>query len=123
MNSQSPKTDHRGILLTDNVDMDWLKSIEPRYFPDFVKFTIDRAKNQVCVGMEVHKNCCLCDDGNTNDIYGGNIYFEDGRIVYSSTLNIEKNMKAGQRPENMRIIEDPAMIELIDSVLKAWVIL
>lgn len=123
MNSQSTHTDHRGILLTDNVDLEWLKQIEPRYFPDYVKFTIDKNTNKICVGMEVHKDCELCDAGKTDGIYGGNIYFDDGHIVYSSTLNVDKNLKNGQRPENMRIIEDEPTIEVIDSVLKAWVLI
>lgn len=123
MNSQDTKTDHRGILLTDNVDMEWLKQITPRYFPDYVKFTVDKDTNKVCVGMEVHKDCKVCDLEDTSSIYGGNIYFDDGHIEYSSTLNIEKNLKNGLRPANMRIIEDEPTKELIDSVLKAWVLL
>ena len=46
------KTDRRGMILTDNVDLHFLASIEPRYSEDFCKFVIHKAQNKVCVGAE-----------------------------------------------------------------------
>ena len=42
MNQMSNKvTDQRGIILTDNVDLDWINSLTPRFHSDYVKFVVD----------------------------------------------------------------------------------
>ena len=48
----SKVTDQRGIILTDNVDLDWLNSLSPRFHSDYVKFVVDTATNRVVIGME-----------------------------------------------------------------------
>ena len=32
------KIDPRGVLLTEKVDVEWLKKLTPQYFKDFIKF-------------------------------------------------------------------------------------
>ena len=44
--------DQRGLILTDNVDLDWLNSLSPRFHSDYVKFVVDTATNRVVIGME-----------------------------------------------------------------------
>ena len=126
MNEMGFHTDRRGIVLTDNVDLDFLKAIKPRYNEDFCKFTIHKAQNRVCVGMDIHAQCDL-NNGEEAEIYGGNIFFEDGHIEYESTLNIYHNIRSKfyktHRKEypNPRIILDPELIEEINACLLAWI--
>lgn len=49
--------DRRGKILNDNVGLDELKNIQPKFFPDFIKFVINPKINKVSVGMAVHASC------------------------------------------------------------------
>lgn len=122
MNTNDTNVGKLGIVLTDNVDMEWLKTLQPRHFQDYVKFVVNPSSNQVCVGMLVHRNCCE-QMGSETELLGGNIFFEDGHIEYESTLNVQRNLEAGEWGETPRVITDPGMIQQVDAVLKAWVIL
>ena len=123
MNSQSTNTNSYGILLTDNVDLSWVQSVTPQYHKQFCKFIVDTKANKVVLGMDVHA------DGthytgyeNIDYIYGGNIFFNDGHIVYESTLNIDKNLNS-KNPnfDDPRIIIDSELIEMINATLLSWV--
>ncbi len=131
-------TDQRGIILTDNVDLEWIRKLEPRYHKEYAKFVVDMKKNKVVIGMDVHADAKMLLDSPEEDLYGGNIYFDDGHIVYQSTLNVDKNaaiankgpskglfgfLKRNKRPDNMRIIEDRETINYINTVLLEWVLL
>ena len=90
MNNLSNITQSYGILLTDNVDMSWINSISPRYHNDFAKFIVDTRANKVVIGMDIHADGThFTGYENIEQTYGGNIFFQDGHIVYESTLNIE----------------------------------
>ncbi|MCQ2752069.1 MAG: hypothetical protein MJ189_03110 [Coriobacteriales bacterium] len=120
MNNQSNiMSDNRGIILSDNVNFDFLKSITPRQMPDFIKFDVNITQNKVAVGMAVHKCCDIVRQGDT--VYGGNIFFEDGHIVYESTLNIAKNIELESSGQNIREIVDEDLIEQINLVLFSWI--
>ncbi len=129
------EVDVRGIILTDNVDLNWLNELTPRYYPDFVKFVVSTATNRVVVGMDIHASAQAFLDEDESNLYGGNIY-RDGSIVYESTLNIQKNLaldhgKTGLLSrifkrnsgnyDNPRIIVDKDLIETINAVLFSWV--
>ncbi len=133
MNQISNKvTDQRGIILTDNVDLDWLNSLTPRFHSDYVKFVVDTKTNRVVVGMDVHADAQALLGAEEDTLYGGNIY-KDGTIVYSSTLNVEKSLSAEKRSglfqrlfrseksDNPRIVTDRELIDEINAVLFAWV--
>ena len=129
-------TDQRGVILTDNVDLDWVNSLHPRYHKEYVKFVVDMKNNRVVIGMDIHADAQVLLGTEEEYLYGGNIY-RDGHIVYQSTLNVEKNLKLEKatekkglfwlfkkkRPENenMRIITDKETIHYINTVLMAWV--
>ena len=53
-NIDNKVTDQRGIILTDNVDLNWVNSLTPRYHKEYVKFVVDVANNKVVIGMDVH---------------------------------------------------------------------
>ena len=126
MNQMNPETDRRGIILTDNVDLSFLKSITPRYNEDFCKFVIHKEQNKVCLGMDIHAQCDL-NNGEEEELFGGNIFFDDGHIEYEPTLNVYHNKKSvffkEHRREypNPRIIMDPELIETINACLVEWV--
>ncbi len=123
MNQMGNEVSPRGIVLTDNVNMDWLKKLTPRYHPNFVKFVVNAETNTVCVGMDVHKDAQPLLADSEKPLYGGNIFF-DGHIEYESTLNVDKNIRTAwfrKNPGNPRIINDPELIEIINAVLMAWV--
>lgn len=122
MNNVDPNAGKRGILLTDNVNLDWLKCVEPRHFNDYIKFVVNPNTNKVCVGMQVHRDC-EAQMGSESDLLGGNIFFDDGHIIYESTLNMQENLKLGEWGDTPRIITNQALIDKIDKVLKAWVLL
>ena len=109
-------------MLTDNVNWDWLDSITPVYFEDFIKFIVNKESNEVVVGMEVHKNgVSLMKDNNPKNVLGGNLY-RDNSIVYSSTLNVMHNAHLkNPNKNNMRIILDADLQNLIDTILFSWV--
>ncbi len=128
--------DQRGIILTDNVDLNWINSLTPRYHKEYVKFVVDMKNNKVVIGMDVHADAEAILDCGMEDLYGGNIY-PDGHIVYQSTLNVDKNVgpvekkkgifdflfKKDSKPFNPRIITDKETIAYINTVLLEWVIL
>lgn len=109
-----------GIVLTDNVDLDWLRSVEPRFYSDYIKFVVNLKTNKVCVGMDIHRNCER-EMGDASDLRGGNIYFDDGHIVYTSTLNVPANVKIGEFGDTPRIMTNPELIKQVNNILFAWV--
>lgn len=124
----------QGIILTDTVDLAWLKSLEPQFYEDFIKFVVDTKTTRVCVGMDIHRDCAVLDGiyvidpDNSDNLYGGNIIFEDGHIEYSSPLNVSKNIKNHSEGVlrkkfrgNPRIISDKDDIEMINNLLKPWI--
>lgn len=139
MNNMPEHTEYNGILLTDNVDMDWLKSLTPRYHPDMCKFVINTETTRVAVGMDVHADAeMLLQNGKgASDLLGGNIFFDDGHIEYESTLNITRNLEIREKAKpkglaklfrkkedisaNPRIITDKDTIEQINAILFSWI--
>ena len=122
MNNVPNIVDGTHITLTDNVNMEWLKSVTPRYFDEYIKFVVNVRTNRVFVGMDVHSDCVGWDD-DESDFFGGNIFFEDGHIEYESTLNVIENERLGTESDDLRIITDVDFIERINAVLLSWVIL
>lgn len=125
MNNLDTNTSRDGILLTDNVDIDFLKEVSPRYHNDFIKFIVDTKNNKVVVGMDIHADgLSLIKNYDINHVYGGNIYFENKNIVYESTLNIDKNIEQSKIDfDDPRVILDSDMIDKITPTLFSWIIL
>lgn len=127
MNAIEPIADpKKGILLTDTVDMDWLRSVTPRYYNDYIKFVVDFEANQLYVGMDFHADCVpgfIAVEERNRRFRGGNLYFSDGHVVYESTLNIAGNVALGGTYDDIRIVGDAATIARIDAILHAWVVM
>lgn len=122
------RIDRRGLLLTEYVDMAFLKQLEPQFFRSdgYVKFVIDEKTQSVVVGMEIHRDCIeiLASQRDyelnfdESGVWGGNLYY-DGRIVWTSTLNINKNIRELKKwGSNPREISDTDTIDRLTSILK-----
>lgn len=111
-----------GVLLTDNVDKDWLRSCTPRYFDNYIKFTVDPINNQIVLGMQVHRNARALLKSDETNLLGGNIFFDDLHVEYESGLNEPVNEVVGTESDDLRIVTNKDVIEKIDNVLKAWVV-
>ncbi len=111
-----------GVLLTDNVDPQWLRDCSPRYFDEYIKFTVDPVNNQIVVGMQVHRNGKAVLQAEEDDLLGGNIFFDDLHVEYESGLNELVNERVGTESDDLRIVTNPEIIEQIDNVLKSWVV-
>lgn len=111
-----------GVLLTDNVDPQWLRDCSPRYFDKYIKFTVDPINNQIVIGMQVHRNGKALLKADEKDLLGGNIFFDDLHVEYESGLNEPINERIGTESDDLRIVTDPDIIERIDNVLKSWVV-
>ncbi|MEG1831610.1 MAG: hypothetical protein RR204_07335, partial [Raoultibacter sp.] len=123
MNSQSNKgLDRLGIILTDNIDLEWLQNIEPNFHGNRVKFDVNISLNKVAVGMDVHSNT-LPEMGSIDQLLGGFIYTKTGMLEYESTLNIPTNEQLGSHGDTMREIVDADTIAAINNVLLSWVVL
>lgn len=122
-----------GVVLTDNVNLQWLNKLTPRYHDNFVKFVVNTETNKVAVGMDIHADAKRILGNDDTVLYGGNIY-TDGHIEYQSTLNVEKVLslqknqsilrklfRKNNKEFNPRIITDREMIDNINAVLKAWI--
>lgn len=126
MNKLEPVADVKtGILLTDRVDLDWLRSVTPRFYDDYIKFVVDFDTKRVWVGMDFHADCVpgTIDPQDRNRRFrGGNLYFSDGSIAYESTLNVAGNIALGGVHDDMRIIDDAETRRRVDEVLYTWVV-
>jgi len=121
------KIDHRGTLLTNKVDIEWLRKLEPQFFERerMIKFTISLSGKRVCVGMRAHQDCShIIGNGKINllDLYGGNIYYDTNEVEWQSGLNVEQNIKNIKSfSGNARFITDQKTIDILYPILKQWV--
>ena len=117
--------DNRGIVLNSIVNLEFLKKLEPQYFTDYIKFVVDLKTKEVAIGMQLHASNLLT--GEPDNHRGGNIFFDDGHIEYSSTLNqksnliLRKNKKHKDYHVNPRIITDQEIINDINLILFRFV--
>jgi hypothetical protein len=113
--------DSRGIVITGEVDLDYLRDFEPKHFTDYIKFVVDLETREVAIGMQLHASNLL--SGNKEYHRGGNIFFEDGHIEYESTLNQKVNLELRKNKNhkdyrvNPRIITDQSVINEINTIL------
>jgi len=118
--------DHRGIVLTEQVDIDWLRNLNPQRFMKFIKFTIDPNSEKVCVGMEAHRNGGSVLGNGTSDyvntLYGGNLFYDTNIVEWESGLNVRHNIKIGlEANQNPRFLTDKDTIERLERILRIWV--
>lgn len=123
--------DRNGLLLTERVDIDFLKNLTPQFFfeESYIKFVIDGTNNNVVVGMEIHRDCLDILAQNReyslnfdeSDVWGGNLYF-DGTIKWTSSLNNVKNIKLREWGSSPREISNEDVINRLTDILKEKII-
>lgn len=119
--------DRNGLLLTERVDMEFLKNLSPQFFDadNYIKFVIDGTNNNIVVGMEIHRDCLDLLAQNReyslnfdeSDVWGGNLYF-DGTIKWTSALNDVKNLKLREWGSSPREIKNKDVIDRLTNILR-----
>lgn len=112
------------MILREKMDIEDLWKLDDQFYPERMKFCIDKKRRVVSVNMEMHIDMEneLYDDGSKEeDIYGGDLFREPvGKIVWEAHPNIARNrelgMGAGRELKNQKIID-----ELFD-ILKEWIV-
>lgn len=105
------------------ISLDEIKKNGNKYFPDMIKFCIDRKRRVISIDREMHIEMEheLYDDGSEyEDIYGGNIITDcDPPIVeWEAHPNIERNRTLGGH--GRRLTDEKAIGELSE-ILYQWV--
>ena len=115
--------DIRGVLLTQKVNIDWLKELEPQHFNDFIKFVVYPDQEQVFIGMQIHSHANGLLGGKEitrQKLYGGNLFF-DGHVEWESGLNMLHNERLNLSPSNYRYIEDTDTLFMLNQILLKWI--
>lgn len=111
------------MILRDRKSLAFIKKLEPQFFEDMVKIVIDDQRQLVAVNMEMHSDLGieLYDDGSKDqDLYGANIFFADGTIEWSSTMNIQQNRHI-QNGTFGRVITHEPTIERLTRIVDMWI--
>lgn len=111
------------MILAKKTELAELQRIEPQYFDEMVKIVIDSKRRLIATNMEMHSDLALelYDDGSDEtDLYGANIYFDDGSIEWSSTINIKQNRRI-QNGTFGRIITDEETISMLTDIINEWI--
>ena len=111
------------MILSEPVTIEYLKNNGNKYFPDMIKFCIDRKRHVVCIDDEMHIDMehMLYDDGSSyDDIYGGNIMTDcdPPEIIWEAHPNIERNRALGGKG---RKLTDESVIDELLGILCEWV--
>lgn len=111
------------MIPRDEVFLDDIKQNGNRFFPDMIKFCIDKKRRVICIDGEMHIDMEheLYDDGSEyEDIYGGNIMIDcdPPSIEWEAHPNIERNRSLGGRG---RKITDQKTIDELFGILCQWV--
>ncbi|MBR1478442.1 MAG: hypothetical protein IJ608_10840 [Lachnospiraceae bacterium] len=110
------------MILTEPIELEKLKEISKGFYPDRIKFCIDRIQKKVAIDEEMHIDMEweLIDAGaNQNDIFGGDILLDPISVIWESHPNIERNriLHTGYG----RKLEDEKLIDELFEILKYWV--
>lgn len=111
------------MILRDRKSLRYIKELQPQFFDDMVKIVIDDERQLIAVNMEMHSDLGieLYDDGSKDeDLYGANIYYADGTIEWSSTLNIQQNRHI-QNGTFGRVITHAETIARLTGIVDMWI--
>ena len=110
------------MVLDEPIMLEDLKSISKNWYPDRIKFCVDRKRKRVAVDGEVHIDMEyeLIDDGSDiEDVFGGDILLEPVSVLWESHSNIERNRILGTGTG--RKLEDQKTIDELFEILKYWI--
>ena len=110
------------MILETPVNLDDLKQISEQFYPDRIKFCIDRKLQKVAINGAMHIDMVweLVDAGSDpDDIFGGDILWDPVSVLWESHPNIERNRMLGIGQG--RKLTDQALIEELFEILKYWI--
>lgn len=112
------------IILQKKVKLEELKTEEAlKLFPDMMKCVADIKQELLAVDSALHSDLegLLLENGSDNrDLYGFNIYWDDGEIEYDSLINPPRNREAGF-PRVGRYVADPEARRKIEEIVNKWI--
>ena len=130
MEAAERRTDFAGeiMVLKERTTLEQLIHDGNRYYPDRVKFCIDRKRRTVAIDCSfyIEMEYELYDDGsNPTDIFGGDIVIDEpdslkNHIVWEAHPNIEQNRILGIG--SGRELVDETIIEELKGILTEWII-
>ena len=110
------------MILKEPIELKQLWEMEPQYFPNMMKFCLDRKRRVVAVNEEMHNDLEyeLYDDGSDDhDIFGGNIMKAPVSVVWTAHPNINRNKELGIGAG--RELTDQAVIDELFEILKEYI--
>lgn len=112
------------MILTEKILLEDLIKNSNGYYPDRIKFCIDKSKSIVSIDEEYHidmENELYTNGSNEKDIYGGDIVFDPNiEVVWESHPNIARNKELGIGQG--RFLSDENVKEELFNILKSWII-
>ena len=112
------------MILRNKIDIEDLWNLDSQFYPERMKFCIDKKRKKVSVNMEMHidmENELYDDGSNEADIYGGDLYREPiGKIVWEAHPNIARNKELGIGVG--RELTDQRTIDELFEILKMWIV-
>lgn len=113
------------MLLREKTSLDDIFENGNKFYPDRVKFCVDKKRKTVSIDEEMHIDMEyeLIDDGSSpEDIFGGDFVMDGDastrRIAWEAHPNIERNRILGIGQG--RLLEDYNIIEELKLILMKW---
>jgi hypothetical protein len=111
--------------------MDFLRELTPKYAgTELIKFIINIKTQQVAVGMLMHVDGLELvgidkDSDGVGIVFGGNLYYDNNFVQWSSKLNAFYNMEVYKTDiksdVNPRILLGKDKIEELEEILRLWI--
>jgi len=96
---------------------------EKKYFSDMVKAVVDIESKIIAVSAELHSDLeefLIASGSEQRNLYGINIYYDDGEIEFDSAINPPRNRDAGY-PKVGRYVACPEARAKITEVVYSWI--
>ena len=93
------------------------------FFDDMIKAVVDIDLELISLSAEMHVDLesFMLENGSLQkNLYGINIYFENGEIEFDSAINPPRNRAAGY-PRVGRYVADPQVRNKIEEIVNKWI--
>ncbi|MBO6208321.1 MAG: hypothetical protein J6O73_15510 [Lachnospiraceae bacterium] len=113
------------MVLKEKTTFDTIATDMNHWFPDRIKFCLDRKRRVMALDREMHIEMEheLYDDGSDyKDIFGGDILTDANeiQIIWEAHPNIERNRDLGIGAG--RELTDQAIIEELTEIVREWIL-
>ena len=111
------------MIIREKIDIEKLINNSNNYYPDRIKFCIDRKRKVVSVDEEYHidmENELFSDGSKDEVIFGGDIlFYPEVSVLWEAHPNINRNMQLGIGKG--RELTDTKLIDELFDILKEWI--